>query len=378
MLNIADVLHRWCRTARPFALATVVDVTGSAPLPIGTSVAVDEAGNAVGSISGGCVEGAVYELCQQVLHDRGAPQRAWFGYSDDDAFAVGLTCGGELDVLVQRIDPTQQPHLTAALAEVTEGRPAAVAQIVDGPDHLLGATLSILGDGLAAQGTMDSGPVYRAVADQARALMRMGRTGRAEAGGGGEACLEPLSVLVHVHAARPRMLIFGAVDFAAALSQAGAFLGYRITVCDARPVFATTARFPHADEVVTDWPHRYLEHTEVDERTAICVLTHDAKFDIPLLRLALGTSAAYIGAMGSRRTHHKRLHLLRQAGLAEDQLARLRSPIGLDLGARTPQETAVSITAEIIAHTNRGTGLPLSVTSGPIHRPAVRERAAMK
>jgi xanthine dehydrogenase accessory factor len=174
------------------------------------------------------------------------------------------------------------------------------------------------------------------------------------------------------------MLIFGAVDFAAALSRAGAFLGYRVTVCDARPAFATEARFPHADEVVTDWPHRYLEHTEVDEHTAICVLTHDAKFDIPLLRLALGTSAAYIGAMGSRRTHHERMHLLRRVGLTEDQLARLRSPIGLDLGARTPQETAVSITAEIIAHTNRGTGVPLSSTSGPIHRPTVRERAAMK
>jgi xanthine dehydrogenase accessory factor len=171
------------------------------------------------------------------------------------------------------------------------------------------------------------------------------------------------------------MLVFGAVDFAAALSQAGAFLGYRVTVCDARPVFATPARFPYADEVVVDWPHRYLERTAVDSRTAVCVLTHDAKFDIPLLRLALDLPVAYVGAMGSRRTHDERLRLLREAGVPEEQLARLRSPIGLDLGARTPEETAVSITAEIIACANQGTGLPLSQGTGPIHRRLVRSRA---
>ncbi|MFE7839894.1 XdhC family protein [Streptomyces sp. NPDC057474] len=369
MLNIADTLHRWCREDRPFALATVVDVTGSAPLPAGTSVAVDADGNAVGSISGGCVEGAVYELCRQVLRDRGAPQRAWFGYSDDDAFAVGLTCGGELDVLVQRIDPSAQQHIGAALADVVRGRPTAVAQIVDGPRNLLGSTLSVLVGGSVTYGTLDDGPADRLVAEEARALLRAGRTARVTVGGNGDGCPEPLTVLVHVNASRPRLLAFGAVDFAAALSQAGGFLGYRVTVCDARPVFATAARFPHADEVVVDWPHRYLERTEVDARTAICVLTHDAKFDIPLLRLALDLPVGYIGAMGSRRTHHERLRLLREAGVTEEQLARLRSPIGLDLGARTPEETAISIVAEIIAHAGQGTGLPLTQATGPIHRP---------
>ncbi|MBA4862014.1 XdhC family protein [Streptomyces sp. PSKA54] len=367
MLNIADTLHRWCREARPFALATVVDVTGSAPLPVGTSVAVDEDGNVVGSISGGCVEGAVYELCRHVLHDQAAPQRAWFGYSDEDAFAVGLTCGGELDVLVQRIDPATQPHLSTALAAVVHGRPAAVAHVIDGPDRLVGSTVGLLGDGSVADGTLDGGPVDRAVADQARALLRAGRTARISLGGDADTCPERLSVLVHVSATRPRMLIFGAVDFAAALSQAGRFLGYHVTVCDARPVFATAARFPHADEVVVDWPHRYLERTEVDARTAVCVLTHDAKFDIPLLRLALDLPVGYVGAMGSRRTHEERLRLLREAGVSEDQLARLCSPIGLDLGAGTPEETAVSITAEIIAQANRASGLPLSQRTGPIH-----------
>ncbi|MCX5328912.1 XdhC family protein [Streptomyces sp. NBC_00140] len=370
MLNIADTLHRWCREARPFALATVIEVRGSAPLPIGTSVAVDEDGNAVGSISGGCVEGAVYELCQQVLGDRGAPQRAWFGYSDDDAFAVGLTCGGELDVLVQQIDPAAQPLLAAALADVVEGQPAAVAQVVEGPEELLGGMLYVDAAGAIRPGTL-TGAVRREVGAQAWALLRAGSTARAEVGGDGDTCPERLSALVHVHASRPRMLIFGAVDFAAALSQAGRFLGYRVTVCDARPVFATTARFPHADEIVADWPHRYLEHTEVDARTAICVLTHDAKFDIPLLRLALDLPVGYVGAMGSRRTHDERLRVLREAGVRNEQLALLHSPIGLDLGARTAQETAVSITAEIIAHTHHGSGLPLSGRTGPIHREPV-------
>ncbi|WP_405895811.1 XdhC family protein [Streptomyces sp. NBC_00104] len=368
MLNIADTLHRWCREARPFALATVVDVTGSAPLPIGTSVAVDADGNAVGSISGGCVEGAVYDLCRQVLHDEGPVQRAWFGYSDDDAFAVGLTCGGELDVLVRRIDPATEPHLGAALDDIVQGRPTAVAQVVDGRHDLLGRMVCVLADGTASYGTLDGGPTDRAVTAQAGALLRSGRTARVELGGDADTCPDRLSVLVHVAATRPRLMIFGAVDFAAALSQAGRFLGYHVTVCDARPVFATPARFPDADEVVVDWPHRYLERTSVDARTAVCVLTHDAKFDIPLLRLALDLPVGYVGAMGSRRTHEQRLRLLREQGMSDALVARLHSPIGLDLGAHTPEETAVSIVAEIIASTNLGSGLPLSRRTGPIHR----------
>ncbi|GGK85092.1 XdhC family protein [Streptomyces flaveus] len=375
MLNIADALHQWCREAHPFALATVVHVSGSAPLPVGTAMAVDTDGTAVGSISGGCVEAAVYELCQHVLAHGGLPARAGFGYSDDDAFAVGLTCGGEIEVLVQRVEPAAEPHLAAALEAVLAGRPTAVAHVVDGPDELVGRTLHVPGEG-PHDGTLGSGSDDRQVVAHARALLCVGRTACIEVGSDADTCPRKLTVLVHTHASRPRMLIFGAVDFAAALSQAGHFLGYHVTVCDARPVFTTTARFPHADEVVTDWPHRYLAATETDARTAVCVLTHDAKFDIPLLRLALTLPVGYIGAMGSRRTHEHRIDLLREAGVPQDQLARLHSPIGLDLGARTPEETAISITSEIIAHANRGTGRPLSHGTGPVHRDPWPARAA--
>ncbi len=247
----------------------------------------------------------------------------------------------------------------AARADPDDGRPAALAQIVEGPGELVGRMLyaELLDDAV-------TGAVRREVSASVHASLRAGRTARVAVGGDGASCPQRLSVLVHVHASRPRMLIFGAVDFAAALSRAGSLLGYRVTVCDARPVFATEARFPDANEVVADWPHRYLEHTDVDTRTAVCVLTHDAKFDVPLLRTALGLPVGYVG-----RTLGERLRLLREAGVPPRQLARLRSPIGLDLGVRTPEETAVSIVAEIVAHAHRGTGLPLSRGQGPIHRP---------
>lgn len=169
------------------------------------------------------------------------------------------------------------------------------------------------------------------------------------------------------------MIVFGAIDFASALVRIGTFLGYRVTVCDARPVFATEARFPEADETVVEWPHRYLERTEVDARTVLCVLTHDAKFDIPLLRLALRLPVAYVGAMGSRRTHLDRNERLREVGVTELELARLRSPIGLDLGARTPEETALSIAAEIVASRRGGSGVSLTGAHTPIHHDVTSE-----
>lgn len=209
----------------------------------------------------------------------------------------------------------------------------------------------------------------RTAVAETRAMLDQGRTGTLTIGADGSRCGQPLTLLVESSVPPPRMIVFGAIDFASALVRAGKFLGYHVTVCDARPVFATKARFPDADELVVDWPHRYLAGTAVDARTVLCVLTHDAKFDVPLLEAALKLPVAYVGAMGSRRTHLQRNDRLREAGVTELELARLHSPIGLDLGARTPEETALSIAAEIIAVRRGGSGAPLTGAHTPIHHP---------
>ncbi|MEW1720194.1 XdhC/CoxI family protein [Streptomyces sp. NPDC093109] len=375
MLDIADELNRWLAEGRDAAVATVVAVSGSAPRRPGAALAVDGAGAAVGSVSGGCVEAAVYELCREALRDgRSVVER--FGYSDDDAFAVGLTCGGTIDILVTpvRSDAPQRPVLAAALAAAARGETAALARVVEGPDTLRGRALLVRPDG-SYEGALGGHPeLDRTAAAEARALLEAGRTDTVTIGARGARCGRPVTLLVESSAPPPRMIVFGAVDFAAALSRAGKFLGYHVTVCDARPVFATRARFPDADEVVVDWPHRYLESTEVDGRTALCVLTHDAKFDVPLLKRALRLPVAFVGAMGSRRTHEDRGRRLRETGVTEAELARLHSPIGLDLGARTPEETALSIAAEIVATRHGGTGASLTGAHTPIHHDTSRPR----
>ncbi|MER7670229.1 XdhC/CoxI family protein [Kitasatospora sp. NPDC096128] len=375
MQDIAEQLQAWHASGRSFAVATVVGVSGSAPRDPGAALAVDAAGEAVGSVSGGCVEGAVYELCQAAL-ESGEPVLERFGYSDEDAFAVGLTCGGVLDVFVQPVVPGADPGMDAGLAHVADGTPVALARVIAGPAGLLGTTLAVTADG--AVGALSVGPstvgaLERALIAEARAMLDAGRTGRIVLGLDGRPCDEEdrgtVTCFVESYVPAPRMLVFGAIDFAAAVVRIGKFLGYHVTVCDARPVFATTRRFPEADEVVVDWPHRYLDSQlgRLDGRTVLCVLTHDAKFDVPLLERALRLPVGYVGAMGSRRTHRDRHAKLREAGLTDTELARLRSPIGLDLGSRTPEETAVSVAAEIIAHRRGGSCLPLSAGDGPIH-----------
>jgi xanthine dehydrogenase accessory factor len=380
--DILDPISKWWDGGVAFGLATVVRTFSSAPREPGAAMAVSADGEAVGSVSGGCVEGAVYELASQV-RDSGQAVLQTYGISDDDAFAVGLTCGGIIDIFVEPVSAQTYPELGEVAAAVRADEPVAVATVIDGPGQV-GARRVIWApgepglqnghgngdapDGRRSSGTLGSGHrLDQAVDDDARGMLAQGLTGIRRYGPDGERRRDELSVFVQSFAPPPRMLVFGAIDFAAAVARAGKFLGYRVTVCDARPVFATRRRFPDADEVVTDWPHRFLAKQNVDARTVICVLTHDPKFDVPLLEVALRTPAGYIGAMGSRRTHDDRLARLREVGLSEDELARLRSPIGLDLGARTPEETAVAIAAELIQLRWGGSGRPLTATTGRIH-----------
>ena len=364
MHDVLDDVRPWWDRGEVFGLATVVATWQSAPRQPGASMAVSAGGEAVGSVSGGCVEGAVYELAQQVM-DSGDPVLQRYGVSDDDAFAVGLTCGGILDVFVERVDASRFAQLSSVSASIAAQEPVAVATVVAGPGQV-GAHLAVWPD--RTEGSLGTPRLDQAVADDVRGMLDHGTTGVLHIGPDGERRLDDLQVFVQSFAPAPKMLVFGAIDFAAAVARVGKFLGYRVTVCDARPVFATRKRFPEADDVVVEWPHKFLERTTIDGRTVICVLTHDPKFDVPLLEVALRTDAAYIGAMGSRRTHDDRVERLREAGLTEAELARLSSPIGLDIGARTPEETAVSIAAEIVARRWGGTGSRLAATDGPIHR----------
>ncbi|MEU1707143.1 XdhC/CoxI family protein [Streptomyces sp. NPDC005706] len=369
MLDLAEELNHWIEEGREFAVATVVAVAGSAPRGPGAALAVDREGTVIGSVSGGCVEGAVYDLCQEAL-ETGESVLERFGYSDEDAFAVGLTCGGTIDVLITPVGaptPARRALLTA-LSAAARGEPAALARVVRGPAELLGHALLVRPDGTHEGGLGGHRELDRTAVAEAGALLEAGRTGTVDIAEDGSHCPGGLTLLVESNVPPPRMIVFGAVDFASALARAGKFLGYHVTVCDARPVFATRARFPDADEVVVDWPHRYLRRTETDTRTVLCVLTHDAKFDVPLLKVALALPVAFVGALGSRRTHEDRERRLREEGVSAREMGRLRSPIGLDLGARTPQETALSIVAEIVASRRGGTGVPLTGTDTPIHR----------
>jgi xanthine dehydrogenase accessory factor len=365
---LGDLLPRW-RAGEPVGLATVTATWSSAPRQAGAAMAVTADGSAVGSVSGGCVEGAVYELCREVA-GTGIPLTVRFGVSDDDAFEVGLPCGGTIELYVERLDRETFPGLDELAADVGAGRPVAVLTCVEGPPDRLGRHLVLTG--ADRRGSLGGERLDDAAADDGRGMLAAGRTGLLHYGPDGERRGTGLAVLVSSYVPAARMIVFGATDHAAAVVRIGAFLGYRVTVCDARPVFATPRRFPDAHDVVVEWPHRYLAAEaaagRLDARTVVCVLTHDPKFDVPVLQVALELPLAYVGAMGSRRTHDDRRGRLREAGVTADALARLASPIGLDLGARTPEETAVSIAAEIVALRWGGAGGRLTDGDGRIHR----------
>ncbi|HTR69593.1 MAG TPA: XdhC/CoxI family protein [Mycobacteriales bacterium] len=365
MRDLLDSMDAWRRDGRRIALARVVEVAGSGPRDPGAAMAVNDLGEVIGSVSGGCVEGAVVEAAQEVI-ETGTRGLRSFGYSDSDAFAVGLTCGGTIGIYLEPLDEATYDELADEIRAV---RPAALATVVGGVG--LGRSVVVCPN-RAVRGSLGNPDLDRVVTRDALGELASASTRIRRYGSCGEGLREDVAVFIESFAPPPRMVIFGAIDFTAALVKVAKLLGYRVTVCDARSVFATAARFPLADEVIVDWPHRLLESigTTLTSRDAICVLTHDLKFDVPAIVAALGTEAGYIGAMGSRRTHRERIEHLREAGVGDAGLARLHSPIGLALGGRTPEETAVAVCAEIIATRNGLSDVrPLSATEGPIHPP---------
>jgi xanthine dehydrogenase accessory factor len=367
--EVLDELVAQWRQGKPTAVGTVVSTYRSAPRPAGASMLVTSDEQAVGSVSGGCVEGAVFELGQQVLAED-TPVLQRYGVSDDDAFTVGLTCGGILDVFVEKVDPITFPELDEVAASVAKKEPVAVVTVVAHPDPArVGLRMVVWPD--RHSGTLGSSHADEAILEDVRGALAAGRTVTLHYGPEGERRGEGMNVFVNSMQPPPRMLVFGAIDFAAAMARLGVFLGYHVTVCDARPVFATKSRFPDAHEVVVNWPHRYLKEEadagRIDQRTVITVLTHDPKFDVPVLVEAMRLDIAYLGAMGSRKTHKDREARLRDVGVTDEELKRIASPIGLDLGARTPEETAVSIAAEIISLHWGGGATRLTALDGPIH-----------
>ncbi|HVS45056.1 MAG TPA: XdhC family protein [Verrucomicrobiae bacterium] len=343
MLDLIQTIRAWQRDGHVVTLATLVGVENSAPRDPGASFAVCDDGRLAGSISGGCVEAALVEESTAVRRD-GVARIVRYGLSDADALAVGLTCGGTLRILVERLDET----FCAALQE-RDGL-VALATRIDPSDA--GRRLAIFEDRLV--GTLGTPELDAAVSQEARDGNALPETHGA------------VEIFLERVCARPEMYVFGAIDFAQAMVRIGRAIGFHVTLCDARAAFATVQRFPDAHRVVVAWPHEFLAGAPVDERSAIVALTHDEKFDIPLLLAALRTRAGYVGAMGSRATNARRLELLTQAGATPDELARLCAPIGLDIGARTPEETAIAIAAEIVAQRHGRPGGRLTGGAGPL------------
>ena len=327
-------LERWRAQGERVALARVVATRRSAPRPVGSKLAVSERGELAGSVSGGCVENEVYEAAREVLRG-GEPRLLTYGISDDLALSVGLPCGGEIDVWVDEPDPALLERLAAVVRD--DARAVVLTDLEDGTQRLLA-------DGEDAQ------------ADE---LIRGGHSRVLE--------LEGRRVFADVFGPPPRLLVYGAIDTAESLSSAAKAIGWRTIVADARGRFATRERIPSADELIVAWPDETLAQVQPDHATAIVVLTHDDKFDVPLLVGALAGDAFYIGAIGSRRNQERRRERLLDAGVDESALDRIAGPAGLDIGAHSPAETAVSILAEIMAVRSGREGSPLKSASGRIH-----------
>ena len=370
MREVLVDIDRWRAAGHRVAIARVVEVEGSAPRGPGATMAVSDHGEAAGSVSGGCVEGAVLTEALAVLEEE-TPRLVHYTISDDDAFAVGLTCGGTIHVFIEPLGCSDGSCFVEELYRVLHqaldaSEPIALVTEIAGPR--VGATL-VVRSVSEPHGSLGAPDLDAAVARDARRELTVGHSGVRHYGPSGEARRVDVAVFVHSFPPPPHMIILGAVDLAGALVRVAKLLGFRVTVCDARSVFATEQRFPMADKVVVEWPDRYLAEVgkTLGPRDAVCVLTHDHKFDVPAIIVALDTEVGYLGVMGSRRTHADREQRLRAAGVGARALKRLMAPIGLNIGARRPEETAISICAEIIAVRAGRPASSLRDTTQPIH-----------
>jgi xanthine dehydrogenase accessory factor len=357
------------REGRRVVCATLVERIGSAPLDPGAQMLIDDRGDIEGSVTGGCVEAALVEEASRILAG-GDARVVTYGVSDEEAAGVGLMCGGTVHVFVHELGEDTLPALDAVAAARDADRPVARAMLLEG--ERAGATISIVDDEVAGSlGVTEL--LDRSVARDARGQLDEGVSRTRRYGAGGEVMGSDLAVYIQAFSSAPRMVIFGAIDYSAEMAKLAGDVGYAVTICDAREPFVSSPRFSRSAEVVVDWPDRYMEGRELGPRDVVLVFTHDPKFDQPALLAALDSGAGYVGALGSRRTHRKRVERLRDAGLDDDSIASIHAPCGLDLGARTPSETAVSILAEVIAVRAERSGESLRETTGPIHGAAASE-----
>ncbi len=375
---LAD-LDRLRSRGRRVALARVVSVEGSAPREPGAALIVNEDGEVAGSVSGGCVESAVVAAALDVLAS-GRPRRCTFGGVDDGSFDVGLVCGGALDVFVEPLpDPGTDPVVTELGDQLRTGGRVALVTVVGGPPGgpgALGGWLLVVPGRPSPVGTLGAPGLDRAAQRVAEEQLAAGTSAVREVGAGHEVGagrevgVPGVTVFVHVLVEPPRLVVVGAGDVSVALVAVAKVLGYAVTVCDPRPVFASAARFPAVDHLAVEWPDRHLARigATLGPRDAVCVLAHDPKLEVPAVTAALRTGVGYVGVLGSRRTVAARRARLRDAGVDDGALDRVMEPVGLDIGARTPAETAVAIVAEMIAvrSGHRG-GSSLRDGTGPIH-----------
>jgi xanthine dehydrogenase accessory factor len=353
MIDLVPQIEDWLSRGEQVAVATVIRVIGSAPRPVGAKMIVSSGGRMAGSVSGGCVETTVYEEMMDVL-EGGAPRKLHFGITEDMIWDVGLACGGTIDVFVQKLDPAV---LSVLMNYVNNSEPVALATIVVA-EQGVGDVAVVARDGAVL------GPEDDALAAAAWQMLDARAQSGAirELGPGTEVFFEPFLP-------SPVLVIIGGVHVAIPLSRFAKELGFDVVVADPRAKFANRERFPEADEVLVEWPDQALGHLRIDDATYIVLLTHDPKIDEPTLAAALQTDAAYIGAIGSRSTHAARFERMKRWGVEAAQLERVYAPIGLDLGGRTPEETALAIMAEVVAVRNGRSGGSLRQTKGRIGAP---------